>query len=189
MVYGLTLACKAAKDLPVVCVCVVPGCLTAPTPMDGKELTDFCAPVMTLSGCECHANWRLDGTSYYGSCANTGDPLGSWCVVDKTTCPSSYRAHGYGAKTVTASVVGVAANLTGQDFDYWCGLDSVVSSVGTAQCLRCVTSCFLLQHCCIQRVVAGAAPGCVLTHPSHPDRRPAALSPVQSSEHHQQVPL
>lgn len=89
--------------------------------MDGKELTGFCAPVTTLSGCKCHANWQLNGTSYYGSCANTGDPLGSWCVVDKATCPSSYRAHGYGAKTVAASVAGVTTNLTGQDFDYWCG--------------------------------------------------------------------
>lgn len=96
-------------------------CVAAPTAVDGKSLTDFCAPVTTLSGCKCHANWRLDTTSFYGTCASTGDPLGSWCVVDKTTCPSTFRAHGYGnsTSTVTATVGGVATALTGQDFDYW----------------------------------------------------------------------
>lgn len=91
----------------------------APTPVDGRELTDSCAPVTTLSGCKCHANWRLDGKSYFGTCADTKDPLGKWCVVDKSTCGST-RAHPYGpANTITATVAGVATNLTGQDFDYW----------------------------------------------------------------------
>lgn len=93
---------------------------TAPTPVDGQPNTDFCEAVATLSGCKCHANWKLGSTSYYGSCANTGDSLGSWCVVDKSTCPSSYRAHSYGSsKPMTATVGGVATNLTGLDFDYW----------------------------------------------------------------------
>lgn len=95
-------------------------CCAAPTPVDGQTNTDFCEPVTTLSGCKCHANWKLGSTSYYGGCANTGDPMGSWCVVDKSTCPENYRAHAYGSsKPMTATVGGVATNLTGLDFDYW----------------------------------------------------------------------
>lgn len=91
-----------------------------PGGVSGQPLTtDFCAPVTTLSGCKCHANWRLDGKSYYGTCAETKDPRGKWCVVDKSTC-GSYRAHPYGsAKTITATIGPNTTTLTGLDFDYW----------------------------------------------------------------------
>jgi len=91
----------------------------APTSVDGRELTDFCAPVTTLSGCKCHPNWRFNGVDYYGSCANTRDPQGSWCVVNRTTC-GTHRAHPFGpANTTAATVNGVQGQLTGLDFDYW----------------------------------------------------------------------
>jgi hypothetical protein len=88
--------------------------------VDGQNLTDFCAPVTTLSGCKCHPNWRINGTAYYGTCANTGDPLGSWCVVDKSSCPTAYRAHQYGANNTVAATIGTnQTQLTGLSFDYW----------------------------------------------------------------------
>lgn len=47
--------------------------------------------------------------------------MGSWCVVDKSTC-GSFRAHGYGMNaTNNATVDGVPVQLTGQGFDYWYG--------------------------------------------------------------------
>jgi len=80
---------------------------------------DFCTPTITLSGCKCHPSWSYNGTTYYGTCASDNDPRGSWCVVDKATCPTSYRAHERGIKDViNATVNGAAANLTGLDFDY-----------------------------------------------------------------------
>lgn len=95
-------------------------CCTAPTAVDGQTLTDFCSAVTTLSGCKCHTNWRVNGATYNGTCANTGDPLGTWCVVDRATCGSAYRAHGFGANnTVSATIGGSATQLTGLDFDYW----------------------------------------------------------------------
>ncbi|KAF8072527.1 hypothetical protein HT031_000187 [Scenedesmus sp. PABB004] len=80
---------------------------------------DYCAPTVTLSGCRCHPSWALGGETHYGSCASDGDPRGSWCVVDRASCPGPHRAHRFGAEhAINATVGGGAATLTGLDFDF-----------------------------------------------------------------------
>jgi hypothetical protein len=75
-------------------------------------------PTITLSDCKCHPKWSFGGKNYFGSCASTGDPRGSWCVVERASCGNA-RAHEYGASdATTASINGSAAALTGLDFDY-----------------------------------------------------------------------
>lgn len=94
--------------------------LTQYAPAAASSATlDYCPATKTLSGCKCHPNWSLDNKTYYGTCANDGDKRGSWCVVDRATCPGAHRAHQYGANnTITTMVDGRDANLTGLDFDY-----------------------------------------------------------------------
>lgn len=80
---------------------------------------DYCTATTTLSGCRCHPQWSLRGLKLYGSCTNDGDSRGSWCVVDRSTCPVQVRAHGYGAdRLVNATINGASALLSGLDFDF-----------------------------------------------------------------------
>jgi hypothetical protein len=95
-----------------VCLLLVPAAAATNT-------WDYCVATTTLSGCKCHSSWSYNGANYYGTCANDGDARGPWCVVDKDTCPTLFRAHDRGAKSIVAATInGKAANLTGLDFDY-----------------------------------------------------------------------
>jgi hypothetical protein len=129
---------------------------TGPTKVNGVNFTDFCEPSVTLSGCKCHPNWSINGTSHYGSCANTGDPRGSWCVVDRASC-GGVRAHEFSAANTTqASVNGSTAALTGLDFDYWCVREPWM-------CMCCVCVCFpssvgRLTMCTLPALPAAPAP-------------------------------
>lgn len=78
-----------------------PGsCNTTLTP--ASSTYDFCVVQTTLAGCKCANKFVYKNVNYYGQCVNPDDdPLGSWCAVDETTCPSVYRAHLMGGTAST----------------------------------------------------------------------------------------
>ncbi len=70
------------------------GSCSSQTTAPFNSQVDYCEPHYTLSGCKCSGAYTYSGRTYYGDCVNdASDPRGSWCVVDPTTCPDSYRAH------------------------------------------------------------------------------------------------
>ena len=89
-------------------------------PADNVTFLDYCDPVVTLSGCKCYQDWSADGETHYGTChkdKNPVDPRGSWCFLDKSSCPGNYRAHQHGASTKFQGQ-GSSRVFTGLDWDF-----------------------------------------------------------------------